>query len=1212
MASWHANQLKMAFGLGGLFTFYGIVGLLVYMVPGNMMGMKYKIVIIALVLLTIPFALFFAFLSSRRAKKKAAAKAAEKAAAESQAANGGAASAGSVAQPQKLTTPTGSYGELTAGAEEVVQFLRTSNLGDGGKDAVYSLPWYLVAGTPKSGKSSLVLGANLNYQPLPSQRPSELKNIKPTGSVDWRVTSEGVFVDTAGRYQTEGLDADEWAALLETIKKYRSNRPLDGFLLVVDTDQILKADDRKAEEMAKVLRSRLDEVIQRVKVRFPVYLIFTHADSIEGFRDSFSTSKSEDKTLVWGTTIPIDRSENAQASFDGEFEVLQTAVMKRRLTRLSAPFPPVRQLRIFNFPLHFGAARRKLGAFVSTLFRPNPFSENPFLRGFYFTAAPAGKPGRGEQNVNGTYFVERLFRDVILRDKDMVRTLIAQRQRAPIFGWFVTLLLGFIIIALLAMSGISLAYNRQMLNEAKDKGEAVLTIVRSDAGKDTLQKKEPEVRRELNAVDDMRELLVGLDENERNGAPLYMRFGMYSGDRVYKQQLLPIYMGVIEQRFKKPTLLKLESDLRKFAASANVGNPGALTEQQENILGRNYDLLKAYMMLSGDYKDKAEATHIANTLKDYWISESKIPADMSLVAQQQLDFWAKQVDRDDSDYRFPRISPDGKLIDDVRKKLQAFPAWQRYYKRKVTEISKQIDDSVGTTTVASILTRNGGDTSVLEGTYTVPSAFTRSGFELMKTAISGADQKLSEDDWVMGESGRTVAGQSTDASKIEERYYRDYADHWKNFVKGISVKTYKNKDDAANALQTFSSSNSPMKILLAEIAKNTNLSAKPEVTGWWDWIKSFFTSATNTDTGGNTEPEKQFRPLFTFVGSKEQKENAPIEKYQTEIGNLYKKFNGISQDQLRSIAQSMANDEDPLDIRKRETAISGMIRNFNDTPAGQELAALLQRPIGALKELLGADQKTQLAKMWAEQIMPASKEIEKGFPFEDGQGEADLTKLTAFLNPSDGKFSVFYKEKLQKYFEESNGQLKVKDSSELKFSDDFVAYLNNTMALQKALFGSSSTPKFDYEFAFKPVSGAAVEVTIDGQQLTSDGTGSLKGTFPAGSSQQTGVIMKLANMSSGPVSPATAPTPSSDTAPAKPFTDTSTNSGAAVQTFAGTWGLFRFVDAGRPQKQASGEYLLTYSLGGKTVSATIKPSGGDLFDKSIFRNVKAPQSFLKQ
>jgi len=56
--------------------------------------------------------------------------------------------------------------------------------------------------------------------------------------------------------------------------------------------------------------------------------------------------------------------------------------------------------------------------------------------------------------------------------------------------------------------------------------------------------------------------------------------------------------------------------------------------------------------------------------------------------------------------------------------------------------------------------------------------------------------------------------------------------------------------------------------------------------------------------------------------------------------------------------------------------------------------------------------------------------------------------------------------------------------------------------------------------------------------------------------------------------------------------------------------LFKFVDAGKALKQSGGDYLLTYNVGGKTVTAVIKPSGGDLFDKSIFKGFKAPQNFL--
>lgn len=1198
------EQLRYVLGFGGLFTFYGIVGLVVYMLPTSSVGSTEKIVIIALVLLTLPFALLIAFFAARRGKN---AQAAEAEMPQEQTAD----SAETSPPARAGAPPAGSYPEIVAVTEEAVQFLKASNLGENGKDALYSLPWYIVAGAPRSGKSSLVMSSNLNFQTLPGQRQSEQKFLRPTANLDWRVTSDAVFIDTAGRYQAEGVDAEEWSAVLETIRKYRGKRPLDGLILAVNAQTILKGDEREIEEQAKVLRARLDQAVQRLKTKFPIYLVFTNADAIEGFRDSFSASKNEGKTLVWGSTIPLERSENAQALFDGEYELLHESILKRRTARLSAPFPPVRQLRIFNFPLHFGAARRKFGAFVNALFRPNPFSENPFLRGFYFTAAPPAKQtGSAPQAVGDGFFTESLFRDVVLRDKDLVKTFLAERQRPPILGWAVTAAATLLALFFLTMAGISLAANRGLLAEAETRGEKVLTILKSDAKKNPLDKKDEEVRRELNATDELRETLVKLDDYERNGAPLYMRFGLYSGNQVYRKNLLPIYFSVIEQRFKIPTVRRVEAELRKFANSQPVANPAQLTEKEEQTLSKYYDLLKAYLMLSGDFKQKAEPGQIVAALKEYWGVDSKIPADMKLSAGQQLEFWAKQVDRDDADASFPRIAFDGKLANDVRRKLQDYPAVYRYYSRKVTEISREVDDNLGPTTADAILTRNGADTGFMAGTYTVPSAFTRPGLELMKKAIAEANQKLSEDDWVMGELVKKEISQTTDAARLEDRYFRDYADNWKNFVKGVSVKPYKNKDEAAAALQAFSSANSPMKILVREIAKNTNLSARPEIEGWWQWIKSFFVSAKTSETGGS-QPEKEFRALFTFVGTKNQKEKAPVEAYQGEIGKMFNDFNGISEDRMKKISQQMANDEDPIKLRQRETAITNLLAGFSETPSGQELALLLQKPLGNLRNLLGAGARDQLAKTWKEQILPQAKEIEKGYPFEDGDADTDLTRLAAFLNPADGQFSKFYDGRLSIYFEESNGQLKLKDTADVKFSDEFIAYLNNAMALRKALFGTSATPKFEYEFSFRPAKDAVIEVSIDGQKVTSEGTGSIKGTFPAAGSAETGVQMNFASTAGGTP-------PASATANSANSTVSSTGPSAAVSNpsisslkFPGNWGLFRFVDAGRPQKQTGGEYLLTYGLGGKTVAATIRPSGGDLFDKNVFRQVKAPQSFLK-
>ena len=1221
MASWQVNQLKYAFGIGGLMSFYGIVSMLTWL-AGEQFGYTYtqRIVIIVLVLLTLPIALVTGYAAKRRSKKKelkeAEAKIEEKPA---------------VDKAQKLAVPTGNYDDLSKSSEEVIQFLKSSNLGAGGKEAVYSLPWYVVAGLPKSGKSSLVLGSNLDFQNLPSQRESEQKFIRSTRNIDWRVTGDAVFIDTAGRYQTEGVDQDEWAALLETIKKFRPKRPLDGFLLAINTNQILSSNEREIEQNAKILRARLDEAMQRIKVRFPVYLVFTNADSIEGFRDSFSTSKNEGKNLVWGATIPLEKSENAQTMFDGEYEILHNSLMKRRLMRLSAPFPPVRQLRIFNFPLHFGSARRKIGAFVSTLFRPNPFSENPFLRGFYFTAAPSKSPpvkagqtlANVPQTLGNTYFTERFFRDVLLRDKDLVRTFQQQKQKPPILGWILTSIGALLVFGFLVMAGVSLYKNKQLLDEAEAKGETVLNIVKSDAKQNPLEKQKDDVVREMNATNDLREVMTKIDDYDHNGVPFNMRFGMYSGNRVYNEGLLPIYFSVIEQRYRNPTVERLKKELEKFASSSQTANPSQLTAQEEENLGKNYDLLKAYLMLTSDYKDKAEPSHISNTLKDYWVSEAKVPAGTEFIAQQQLDFWAKQVPRQDVIGNMTSVQMDKPLVESVRKKLQAFPPVFRYYKEKVTEISKQVDENVGQTTVQGILTRSGANfPTYMDGTYTIPSAYTLEGYKLMKTAIAEAETKLNSENWVMGDQNKSSVTQTTDAGTLEQRYLRDYSDNWKKLVQGTSVKF--DKANAAEALQAFSSANSPMKILMMQIARNTNFSAKLTEDGWWEWIKSFFSKKVSTETGGSTQVEKDFLPLFTFVG-KEEKTKAPLDDYQSAIGAVSNKYSSFSAADINQLSVDLAKDDNKkfTELKSAETKINGLLNGFNTTSAGQELASLLKEPINNLNSLLGTGLKEQIDKAWREQLLPSAKEAEKGFPFEDADAETDLPKLTAYLNPVDGKLSKFYDERLKKYFDGNPGSLKVKETSDVKFSDEFVNYLNQAFQLREALYGKNAAANFSYQFALKPVDKAIIEGTIDGQSITSEGTEASKLLkFPADTSASgIGVYMKLigsddASSTSGSSTANTfAPNVNSasntNSAPIKNLQNSTGNSSDAVLQNTGTWGLFKFFNSASSSKEPSGEYVLNFKIGGKTATAIIKPGGGDLFNRDLFKSVRAPEKLLK-
>lgn len=1218
-------------------SFYGGASLAIYFL-GEYGGIDvpYRIAIIALLLLTMPIALVIGYFATRKQKKEEASAEAGAETPEAEAKE----SSGDGQTAQKTAEPSGNFDEdLNKSADEVVQFLKSSNLGAMG-DALYSLPWYLVAGDTRSGKTSLILGSDLNFQSLPSQRQSEQKLIRPTRQVDWRVTSDAVFVDTPGRLQSGNSDGDEWTTLLETIKKHRSNRPLDGLILSINTEKILNADENEIEDFAKTIRTRLDDATKRLKIRFPVYLVFTHADAIEGFRDSFSTSKKEGENLVWGSTFPLEKSDNAQALFDGEYEILQDSIMKRRLIRLSAPFSAVRQLRIFNFPLHFGSARRKLGTFVTTLFRPNPFSESPFLRGFYFTAVPVNRQSKSRNpatpnTVGETFFTKRFFRDVILRDKDLVKTFQGQRQSPPILGWILTFLIGFLTFLFLSLAAISLYQNYKFVQDATAKGKAVIANVKKDANRSPLEKSTEETKAELDAIENLRKILVKMDDYEEiTKRPILMTFGLYSGNKIFKERLLYIYYSAIQRRFREPTIVRLKSELQQFSNNSESIDATNLTPEQEKFLGKNYNLLAAYLMLTEEYKDKADPTFMAETLKEYWLSESKLPTGYNSIAEEQMNFYFKQIDRvpeyQNDPAAFPRITSEKTLVDGVRGKLENYPAYLSYLTRKISEVSKEMKPI----TIDGLLDGRGqGVIFAAPGFNGIQPAFTIEGYrKFMKDAIAKANEEIRKEDWVRGKSQSNAKVNEDELKKLKERYFNLYTDNWRELIRKTKVKEFKQLEDMQTGLKAFSDTESPMKILLLAVARNTKFSSKPEAKGWFDfsWISDWWKGKNLPETKEAIVPvEREFDYLFKFVGLDLPETDKPVidteyGKAMESLDNIFGKISASDKETISVEIEKKNKESDAYNTLDRaEIKVSGLSKNFK-TNAEEEIANLLKEPINQIRFYFGEDALTQLKRDWSQKILPKAQAIEKGYPFTD-EGEADLTELSKFLNPQDGELSKFYKDRLDDYFEERDKQIVLKDSSKYKFTPAFIKYLNDAFKLRDVLYGESEKlPNFKYDFRIFPVDKATVIVTLDGQDVKSEETGSKTIRFPAPQGKSSGVKMSfMSNEDTSGTSGDTLPENNTNTNSNANNSNSNVNvsnpfmsnylqdAEANTITKQGTWGLFRFFESASAKTKEGDTYTLTYKLGEKTVKITIKPQGGDLFERSIFTNVKAPPTIIE-
>ena len=130
----------------------------------------------------------------------------------------------------------------------------------------------------------------------------------------------------------------------------------------------------QVDQAAVEMRQRINELIERLGVRFPVYLVFTKCDLLRGFVEFFDTLDRKDRDQVWGCTLGRqDKSANPGEQFEREFDLLVQSLVDRRIDRLTADATdPETAREVYLFPLEFAATRETLTQFVGRLLQPNP------------------------------------------------------------------------------------------------------------------------------------------------------------------------------------------------------------------------------------------------------------------------------------------------------------------------------------------------------------------------------------------------------------------------------------------------------------------------------------------------------------------------------------------------------------------------------------------------------------------------------------------------------------------------------------------------------------------------------------------------------------------------------------------------------------------------------------------------------------------------
>jgi len=737
---------------------------------------------------------------------------------------------------------------LRKGMLEAINTIKTSKLGlTRGAAALYELPWYMIIGNPAAGKSSAIKHSGLTF-PIPGSKA--VQGVGGTRNCDWFFTTDGILLDTAGRYSTHEADRAEWFSFLDLLKKHRARAPINGILIAVSVAELAGGAPEASIELAKSLRTRVQELTERLGVYAPVYVIFTKADLVAGFADFFHDSERGERDRVWGATLRYNRRSTPQdvlAFFDQHFDELHDGLKEMSLASMAANRSMAMRPGVFTFPLEFASLRPQLRAFLATLFEENTWQFKPVFRGFYFTSAlqegtvenlssrrvasrfdlrlgELKLPARGGQSGEQSgYFLLELFRKVIFADRDLVKRYTSPASTRLKYGAFfaATILLG------CALGGWSWSYmgNRQLVANVQADLDKVAK----------LQARRSDLQSRLEGLEILQDRIEQL-EKYRAGRPWALSFGLYQGTAV-ERKLRDEYFAGVREVMVLPVAGAIEALLQETNANASQLDPNAKAapsakpgqpyqDVSPTNVGDAYNALKTYLMLAD--KSHAEPGHLNDQLTRYW--RGWLAANRGAMSHEQtirsaerlLTFVLAHVE----DQAWPQVTPKLSLLDTARENLRRVvrgtPARERVY----ADIRTRAATRFPAVTVVRIVGEQ--DQGLVVGSHAVSGAFTRDAWDkFIQGAIRDAsNRELQSTDWVLktvAKDDLTLEGSPEQIQKtLVDLYKADYAKEWSKFLQGVTIADLNGFEGSVQAMNRLGDPQaSPLAKLLKTVYEQT-------------------------------------------------------------------------------------------------------------------------------------------------------------------------------------------------------------------------------------------------------------------------------------------------------------------------------------------------------------------------------------------------------
>lgn len=959
--------------------------------------------------------------------------------------------------------------EIDLMRERIEQAVKVVTKTHKGKRSLYDLPWYVLIGPPGTGKTTVLKQSGLEFPLADSFGSDSIAGVGGTRHCDWWFANKAVLIDTAGRYTTqdsqEKVDSKAWHGFLGLLKKYRTQRPINGAIVTISLASVMSQTRTERSLHARAIKSRLQELKNQLGMQFPIYVLLTKMDLVAGFNEFFSDLSKEEREELFGFMFPREVADERGviSLFNKEFHGMLERLDARMLRILETEDDLEKRALIFEFPKQLRVLQANLDEFLAEIFAQNSFEEPALIRGvFMLSSVQEGLPVDKLMNesTNGlglnrlalaksptgshSYFVKSLFDKVIFKEQ-LLGTVNRHYQKQS--GWMrrgVYIGCASLLLGASALWLMSYKWNSQLIVDTNEQAGHIEAMI----GAESLDF-EADILSAVETLDRLMTLPLGKQSNYGD-ADSVKRFGLYQGDKV-SQAANNAYSDALTQYYA-PLLLD-----------------SLVTEMESNQQHREYlyETLKTYLMLFNP--DKYQQDEVLAWFNFYF--ERQYPGELNLDLRKGL----LQHTQNLLENNGQGFSYNTAAVTNAREVLTQMSLPERAYQRMKIQFSKshvpsfRLTDVLGPKGLEQFERASGKPLS--QG---ISGFYTYNGFHsIFQIQINRTVKSLMEENWVYGDDLKAhEIDQDSAIQGVQSRYYQDYVNEWKTLIEDIQLKQAPSLELATEQARVLSGVERPIESLLRAIQKEVGLSkvslsenqkATSEVAGKVAKVK-FSNTADRLDmylpeeNGFNVAlPGKEVESHFSEILRLGEQDFDDIQQAMVNLRSYLSDLSSSGNNQ-KIAYKSILDGTVTQDV----AASFARAKELLPRPFNQWLGELSQESV----KFAESGSKDHLNQLWVTQVVrPYQRTIAGRYPFEpNASREVRLKDFKRFFGYG-GTLDSFFQEYLEPFVDTSKSRWRLE--KEIGVRPETLMVFQRAKRIRQSFFESDNSLRV--EFGMKPV-----------------------------------------------------------------------------------------------------------------------------------------------